>query len=50
MHYCGEIAESNSYRAEETLKTEFNCYYTVLSIEVILINIYKYDICSVGVM
>jgi hypothetical protein len=28
--------------AEETLKTEFSCYYTVLSIQVILVNIYKY--------
>jgi hypothetical protein len=43
MHGCGKIAWSNSYRAEETLKTEFSCYYTVLSIEVILVNI---DICT----
>jgi hypothetical protein len=45
MHCRGKIAESNNYRAEETLKTEFICYYTLPSIEVILVNIDIYICC-----
>ena len=40
---------SNSCRAEETLKSEFSCYYTVLFIEVIFSQ-YIYICCCICII